>query len=140
MHVVIAPVASDSALAWLDHARKVLSVAADQASPVTVPADVREAFEHYLDQWMWTADAHPIFAWSGSIDPEMACHLVHHWQGLARWVSGARHESPVLTRPKAGNPFYAGLVSAVADALTHDDCTHSFGEDLLADWPDLPEV
>lgn len=137
MQVVVAPVPSSSALAWLDHARKVLSLLGDEGFPLTVPADVVEAFGGYIDRWMWVADANPAFSWSGEIDPEVACHLVHHWHGLAQWMAEARLGRPGLSRPQEGDQFYAALVSAVTDALVLDECTHSFGEALRSSWPGL---
>lgn len=115
-----------------------LSLVTDERLPVSVPADVVLAFGAYLDEWLWAADAGPVFNWAGEVDPEVACHLVHHWHGLAHWVAAAREGAPQLRRPPEGDAFYAALVAGVTDALTHDECTHAFGEGLRASWPDLP--
>lgn len=140
MQVVLASVPSSSALAWLDHARKVLSLVTDERVRVRMPADVVEAFRGYLEQWLWAADAAPTFQWSGEVDAEVACHLVHHWHALAQWVAEAREGMAVLRRPPEGDAFYAALVAAVTDALALDECTHAFGEAVRSAWPDLPAV
>ena len=140
MQVVVASVPSSSALAWLDHARKVVSLIGDERFPVRLPADVLEAFGGYLDEWLWAADAGPVFNWTGEVDPEVACHLVHHWHGLAQWVAEARAGIATLRRPAEGDIFYAALVSSVTDALALDACTHAFGEAIRGAWPDLPSA
>lgn len=138
VQVVVAAVPSSSALAWLDHARKVLSVVSDEGFPVRVPDDVLLAFGSYLDEWLWAADAGPVFNWSGEIDAEVACHLVHHWHGLARWVAEAGQGVAQLRRPPQGDAFYTALVASVTDALALDECTHAFGEAIRSSWPGLP--
>lgn len=128
---------SSSALAWLDHARKLLGQVADEAFPIRLPQDVLDGFNGYLEQWFWAADAGPAFHWRGEVDPEVACHLVHHWHTLVQWATESRGAAGP-TRPAEGDAFYAALVDAVTDALVLDDCTHAFGEGLRASWPGLP--
>jgi hypothetical protein len=82
--VIIGPVASVSALAWLGHVRKVTKILrGDVVLPFDVPWDVIDRFESACDEWWLIADSSDVFRWSGEIETKDLELIVRYWFNVA---------------------------------------------------------
>lgn len=136
MELHIGPVASSSALAWLEDARKSLKAALEHpALPFEVPCEVVEGFERFMDSWMWEADSGPVFDWSEEVDPSSARHLVHHWFNVATFMTEQREARGEAPLPPEAEAFSETLVTAVMGALATEEESHDFAERVLQAWP-----
>lgn len=140
MKVTLGPIPSESAIAWIDNAWKVLlRLRDDPTLPAALPPGAADAIESYFREWLAVAASAPVFEWSGDEEPTTLRMLTRYWYAVASLVheeAGAR-ELPVA--PPEAEPFYNALVHAVLDAL--DDTGRPDLADLAGDlrqrWPGM---
>lgn len=135
---------SDAVLAWIDHAEKVLAIAADEpaadgdgpASDDHVPRDVVSQFSSYLRDWRPIAESAAEFTWSLEMEPEVAEYLVHAFFKLT--MRQARSDEPTLQMPERASVFNRHLVKRMLGALSSEGPAEAeFAEHLRSFWPGL---
>src|SRR3954464_2235462 len=104
MHVELGPLPSDSAKAWLGYAREALVKRAHDAE--TLPDEVREGFERYLNEWEKAASAGPTFRWETEVDGELVEYLVHAFYRVAVRLSEEAERRGGKLAPPEGDLFY----------------------------------
>lgn len=135
MRVVLGPVPSSSALAWIDHARRVLDRLAAE-DPPTVPPDALAEFEAYLREWEAVARTDPEFRWRAEVDPEVVEYLLNAFHRIATRLDAETGDRPRM--PPEAEPFYRMLVVDLLDELARvDESRAEFAEHLLRFWPGI---
>lgn len=137
--VSIGPVPGPSARAWLETATITMSVVRDRPD-LGVPADVIEAFEHYLAEWRAVVDL-GVFQWSGEVQPGVLRRLASHWVRLAALA----REDPDRTGIRPGDPeseqFFDALAVGMAEALARVDDRERFApkfEEVVPEFAAAP--
>jgi CheY-like chemotaxis protein len=138
VRVSIGPVPAASARAWLQAAK--VTMAEARARDLGVPADVLDAFDHYLE--LWGRDmAGDVFEWSGSIDPLVLRRLAGQWARLAMLAREDPDGSGLRPAGPEGGAFFEALAIGLADALARADDRERFApkfEEVVPDFDGGP--
>jgi EAL domain-containing protein (putative c-di-GMP-specific phosphodiesterase class I) len=113
----VGPVASASAVAWLEHTAALLDVARSPASGyISIPPGVRGAIDAYMARWAEVAASADPFLWTGREDPNILRAVTHYWFHLTELR--AQRELLEIEPPAAAHLFNEALISAILVALT----------------------
>jgi hypothetical protein len=140
VQVLVGPLASSGALAWIEYARSVLERAAEGEGPADVDLDddVIDAFGAFLDEWERVARASEEFLWVGDIDPERVEFLAHAFSNVANALAAAAAHRGFSAGPVEGEPFYRAVVTGFLDALgLEGGSIGAYARELRASWPGL---
>lgn len=133
--MVIGPVSSASALAWLDYADDVLDELGAMAPGecFTTP-EVLEIFRSYVDSWR-AAVAGDEMVWERDIPPEQVEYHMHAFQRVAEVLDRRAGEQGTASPPE-GEDFYAAILQGVLSALDAEGpASAAFAEHLSEFWP-----
>jgi hypothetical protein len=138
VRVHVGPIASGSALLWIDYARGVL---ADRATgPDAPPSDVITAFVGYLDMWQEVADASSTFLWEADVDAEQVQFLALALFRVASQVYDTVSVGRFPVMPDESIPFYRAMVEAFLDAMVEEGGSlGAYAEELRSTWPRLAD-
>ena len=136
--MLVGPLPSRSALAWVAYAREVL--AAQEAS-TQISDNERttiDDFEGFLTQWEAAARRRKSFSWSVDIDPDQARFFAHAFFNIVAGLAHTAAARGIDAAPPEGDEFYLALVNSLLDALeTEGGSLASFAEDLRDRWPGI---
>lgn len=135
MRVVIGPVSSASALAWLDYADEVLDELASMAPGECFTApEVLAVFRAYVTSWRQAAVGSEM-VWERDIPAEQVEYDMHAFQRIAE-VLAARAEERGAAAPPEGEDFYLALLNGVLTALQAEGpSSASYAKHLSEFWP-----
>jgi hypothetical protein len=137
--IELGPYRSSAARAWLTNARQLIEFAAAHRGqlPFSLPLEVIEELQWYLQEWETAASKTDEFRWSGEVDAAAMRKLLTYWLNLAR-VANERDELPVSSEP--GSEFYPSVVGTIIDTL-HDEGGHEgFCGRMRTAWPGLGDA
>jgi len=138
VRVVVAPVASSSALVWIEFARAAIGNALDESDgPALIDAELAGRLDGILDGWEASALEATTLALSFDVPPEEVEFLAHAFLRISdRWTVDADRRGFDIS-PREGDEFYTALVDAVITAMEHaeDDSGAEFGAALRNVWP-----
>lgn len=138
MQITIGPVASSSALAWIDQARKVNQlIRGDVALPFDVPWDVLERFERSFDEWYFIALDSDEFEWSGDFQRDDLRIVVQYWFNIVQFLYENTDGVTIPLLPLEAVPFRDALVPTVLGALAAEEETREFATTAEERWPGL---
>ncbi len=140
VRVVIGPVATTCATAWLSHAWGVLDEFARGAPGDCFTPEVREIFEGYLASWERCArDAAPrdgLFLWEAELAPEELEYHLHALQRVVTALTECRARTGLPLVREDGDDFYRAMLHGVLTALETAGPSHAeFAQHLGAFWP-----
>ena len=134
VQVVVGPVSSASALAWVEFARSVLADRGD-----ALPSDARDAFVGYMAEWEQLATHRATVEWQALVPVEVGEYLVLAFYRLAQQVDADR-PGPEAVVPEEATPFYLALVDGLLDAMAEAGAgSAEFSDHLRGFWPRQPE-
>jgi hypothetical protein len=133
--VVIGPVSSASALAWLDYADGVLDeLGAMAPGECFTSPEVIEVFRGYVTSWRASAVG-PELLWERDIPAEQVEYDMHAFQRVAE-VLAERAEREGTAAPEEGEDFYLALLQGVLSALEAEGpASAAFAQHLGEFWP-----
>jgi diguanylate cyclase (GGDEF)-like protein len=115
--LLVGPVASASAVAWLEHTVELLDyVKSSPAGFLVIPPGVLGAIEAYMATWAEVAASSDLFLWTGREDPNVLRAVTHYWFHLTELR--AQRELLEIEPPAAAHLFNEALISAILVALT----------------------
>lgn len=138
MRVVIGPVGTDSARAWIAHARLTLDEL-EVLAPVQCDAipESRPIFSSYVDEWARVAD-HGVdpFMWEAELEPEQVMFHMHAWHKVAEALVRRAEVTGEHVLPAEAQDFYRAVLRGMLDALAAEGPEYaSFTQHLAAFWP-----
>ena len=133
MLVVVGPVSTESAKAWLGHARGVLEGLGTAAlGDCPASPDLLEVFDEYLTEWERVASTGDPFCWNTEIPVEQAVYHMHAFHQVADMLARTSGREP----PPAGADFVLALLTGVLSALESDSpSSAAFAQHLGQFWP-----
>lgn len=140
MRVVIGPVATSSATAWIDHARATIA-RLDEFAPAQCDAlpDPRPSFSSYVEAWGSVVDAGvDPFLWEAELEPEQVMFDLHAWHKVAETLLQRAQEagSGYQLMPATAQEFHRTVLRAIFDALALEGPQYeSFVQHLAMFWP-----
>lgn len=136
--MVVGPVSTQSARAWLDRARGIVddldATAPDEC--FTTP-EVLAAFDHYLTEWEGVArTAGETFVWEQELSAEQVEYHVHAFQKVAELFAQRQATGAAPPAPKAAAEFRLALLHGVLAALSAEGpASAEFAQHLGQFWP-----
>jgi hypothetical protein len=134
VRVVVGPVSSASARAWIAYATDMLAVLRTLPEQ-EMPPPALAAFASLLDEWRPIAQRAEPFRWSSDERPERAQYLLNALYRSGTIIEREADSGRARLRPAAADEFHVLLVREVLDALQHEsDADAHFVEELRNVW------
>ena len=135
VRVVVGPVPTASAEAWIGYAREVLDRLSEPDCNRPCSAEVLAMFGAWLTEWERACESTARFLWEQEISVEVLEYHVHAFHQIAQQLEAeARRTGP--RAPAEATPFYTSLVHGVLEALADDGGPAvGFATHLADFWP-----
>ena len=134
MRLDVGPVASTSARCWVGWAHRVLrELRAEAVPPASLPSQVLDDLDAYLDDWDRTTRAgNGTFRWRVEVDADELEYVTNAFFNLDSEVARGREKDG----PAEGHAFHLVLVRALLDALAMESPPRAeFVDQLRGRWP-----
>lgn len=137
VRVIVGPVSSASALAWIGFAREIVDdLAAGLEGDTWSRPDLIETFGSYLDEWEAAARRRSGFRWEKDIPTEQVEYHVHSFHQVVVHLADQAERTGTRRAPLEGDEFYSALVEGILVALAEEgEASAHFAEYLASFWP-----
>lgn len=136
VEVRVGPVPAAAARVWITNTRTIIAAVRahrDEFDP-SVPADVLDLFDRFLDLWWSVAQETEDFRWVARAAVEDMQRVVEHWAAIDRMTDADLDRLGIRWSPPEGEPFFHALTAGVLQALVTRDETQQLAAALKAQW------
>lgn len=137
MNVRVGPVTPTSAEAWIAWVRPMVGELRREATAIgTLPVDVLDDVDAYVDLWDDATRKGDVFRWQGDLHPDELEYLTHALYKLDVRLAAEASTCPEKAAPAEASAFQAILVQSLLFTLAQDGPGRAaFVEQLRPCWP-----
>jgi CheY-like chemotaxis protein len=134
--VKIGPVASSSALAWIENATCIVEAIRTRPGLLDQPVEpaVFDAFVRFLHVWQDIAGTNDEFFWAARADPASVGALLEAWAAIGRVPDELLEEIGCRRSVPAGRPFHVAVTEAILEAVERFDASSELAATLSRQW------
>lgn len=136
LHVVVGPVPSASALAWVANSAQILDavVAHPEIAGERLDVDVAATFRELLGTWRALASSEATFYWTARPDPGTADRLVRAWAAMDRLSDEQIAALGCSWSPPEARVFFEALTGGIVEAMARHRQTRELAAWLGEKW------